>query len=351
VHIGLDYIMWWTKRQDLPALVTVGRLTDQVPAALGQPHTSVAIGGTEGDQNLLFGGRGQLWFDLDCQGNWALEGSFFALVQKTGSRFITSNGAAGSNVVARPFFNVNAGVQDADPIAVPFIAAGSLTIDTPRTLYGGDVNVRSYCCAGLGNRVGFIFGGRFLAVDEGLRFTEFSQDLPGLGVPGNAYFLTEEFHTQNRFYGGQVGLDWGYCLGPVFLDVTGKVAFGVTREKLNNSAYTQINEPNGTVTADTNNALYISRGNAGTFSRSEFAIVPEANVKLGYDFNKWVGVAVGYTFLYASAIARPGDQVDQRVNVQPVGAPFVIPPAAAPPAIRSSGFWAQGLDVSLRFSF
>jgi len=82
-------------------------------------------------------------------------------------------------------------------------------------------------------------------------------------------------------------------------------------------------------------------------------VVPEVGVQLSVRITDWVYATVGYSFLYLSDVARPGDQVDRNVNVQPVpaGVPALIPPAAPPPTFRSTNFWAQGLDIGLRFSF
>src|SRR5206468_3726793 len=112
---------------------------------------------------------------------------------------------------------------------------------------------------------------------------------------------------------------------------TGKVAFGNVEQRLRNSAFTSIREPDGRVTSDTDNALFVSPGNAGRFSRTRFAVVPEGSFKVGFDFNEHVRLTFGYTFLYLSHALRPADQLDRNVNVQPVGAPFVIPSAAPPP--------------------
>jgi hypothetical protein len=108
-----------------------------------------------------------------------------------------------------------------------------------------------------------------------------------------------------------------------------------------NSAFTSITEPNGVVTSSFDRALYISPNNAGRFTQTRFAVVPEANVKLGYDINQYVRFTVGYTYIYLSEAARPADQLT----------PGVFTPAAPFPGVHSTDFWVQGLDVGLRFCF
>ena len=75
------------------------------------------------------------------------------------------------------------------------------------------------------------------------------------------------------------------------------------QETIRNSAFTSITEPNGVVTSSSDRALDISPNNAGRFTHTRFAVVPEGNFKLGYDFNEYVRFTVGYTFIYVSGAA------------------------------------------------
>jgi Putative beta barrel porin-7 (BBP7) len=236
-------------------------------------------------------------------------------------------------------------------VALPGIASGTITISTQRTVYGGDLNFRYHQWNDENSRIHLLLGGRFLFLDEGLNISMFSQDLPGLGVAGNSFYLTENFNTQSHFYGPQVGATYDFKLGPLVLELTGKFAVGAVQQNVHTSATTRILEPNGIVTSGVDSALYVQPGNAGHFSRTRFAFVPEGHASMSFDFNEHVRLTVGYSYLYLSSAIRPGDQVNRNVNVQPVGAGFTIPPSAPPPDFHSSGFWAQGLDVGVRFSF
>jgi hypothetical protein len=344
--------LWFTTRQKLPPLVTSGPLKDPVPGALGDPKTQVLVSGVTGDRNEQSGVRLNFGVGLDNSCDWSVLGSAFLLDQRSGSRVVSSNGDPTTNVIARPFYNVVAHQQDADPVAVPGIASGSIRIDTPRVLYGADVNARYHYLLEPDSRLIFLAGVRFLALDEGLNITETSSDLPGLGAPGNNYFLAERYKTQNRFYGVQVGSEYSYRFGRVSFDGIGKVAVGAMQKTLINSAVIRIDEPNGIVETNTNNALYISPNNAGRFHHTTLAVVPEGALRMNFDFNEYIRFSVGYSVLYLSSVIRPGDQVDRNVTVQPVGvAPFYFPPPAHVPTLTPSVFWAHGLDVGLRFSF
>lgn len=350
-HFEAEYLLWFTTRQKLGPLVTSGPLGDPIPGALGQQHTTILVGGETGDRNVHNGIRLSAGLGLDHAEEFSLLGSFFWLQQTAGLHVVGGNGDPADPVVARPFNDVIAHVQNADPVIVPGVASGFIRVDTPRNLYGADVNLRYHYRYEQDTRLVFMLGARYLALDEGLNITEQSRDLPGLGAPGNLYSLGEHWRTRNRFYGGQVGSEYSFRVGPLTLDLTGKLALGPTKRALDTNSGIRIDEPNSMVTVNANNALYISPLNAGHFSRTSLAFVPEAMFKVNYDFNDHIRLTAGYSVLYISDVIRPGDQVDQNVVVQPVGAPALIPPPAALPRLHSGSFWAHGLDAGLRISF
>jgi hypothetical protein len=60
---------------------------------------------------------------------------------------------------------------------------------------------------------------------------------------------------------------------------------------------------------------------------------------------------VGYSFIYWSRVARAVDQIDRDVNItqQPPG-PFVGAPRPEF-ILRTTDFWAQGLNFGLEWKF
>jgi len=71
---------------------------------------------------------------------------------------------------------------------------------------------------------------------------------------------------------------------------------------------------------------------------SRFAVVPEVNLNVGYQFADWARAYVGYDFLYASDVAQPGEQIN------PAGLIFA-------PVQPHTDFWAQGVNFGLEFRF
>ena len=84
--------------------------------------------------------------------------------------------------------------------------------------------------------------------------------------------------------------------------------------------------------------------NIGSYSQNEFAVVPELDLKIGYQMTKQCKLTLGYTAIYWSNVVRPGDQIDLNVH------PGQIPPAAAlnlgrPTfAFDTTDYWVQGLS-------
>lgn len=106
-----------------------------------------------------------------------------------------------------------------------------------------------------------------------------------------------------------------------------------------------------------NGGYFTGSTNLGNHSRSQFAVVPELNLNVGFRIRPWVNVTVGYTFLYLSSVARPGDQIDHNIN--PNNSPAMsgdfsgtmYRPATPGFGIQNTDFWAQGLNFALDFRF
>ncbi|HEY7428839.1 MAG TPA: BBP7 family outer membrane beta-barrel protein, partial [Gemmataceae bacterium] len=81
--LSADYLLWWTKGENIPPLVTTGSPSDAVPGALGQPGTQILFGGDSNSQ--LHSGarfRGGYWFTRDQ--TFGIDGTFFFLGGRVG---------------------------------------------------------------------------------------------------------------------------------------------------------------------------------------------------------------------------------------------------------------------------
>jgi hypothetical protein len=383
-----EYLLWWIKNSQIPPLITTGAAgATALPGVLGQSDTSVLFGGSGVDNQTREGARVSAGFWLNDSHTVGIEGGYFFL----GSRAVrfddSSTGALGSPVIARPFFDVISGIQNAQLVAFPGIARGEIHVSSSSRLQGAELNLdccsdcspcRDACanqachsaeaakynvchntCCGCGYSVCLLGGLRYLQLDEGLDSTETSHVNPSLpgGAPlfgGSTITVIDQFDTHNYFYGAQVGARAEFSRGCVFVDVLAKVALGATHEVVDIQGATAITSPTGT-TVVTPAGLLALESNSGHFTRDRFAVVPEVGINIGYQITKCLRASVGYTFLYWSAVARPGDQVDLGLSGTriPTDTRFNPLAAATRPAVllRDTDFWAQGINFSLEVRY
>lgn len=362
---GVEYLQWWINKPNVPPLLTVGNPNDfqvgvpgAIPGALGQPGTHTLFQQFAGDYDHS-GLRlsSEVWFDpgevLGLQGNW------WILNQQDPKFSAGGDGGAISQLIARPFFNVNTNLEDADPVNTPGVQSGHIMFSSPRYLMGGEANLcYNYLLDTLsGFRLALLAGGRFMLLDEKLLISETTTQLPDVfGNPGPTDVIGENFTCYNRFYGGQLGGQMEFLLGPVYVQTIAKIAYGNTNQVVEISGSTvQTNPPNPffnlPATTVSNTALLVQPSNSGRFTRNESSWVPEGQLNLGYAFNDNFMIRGGYTGMYWTNVVRPGNEINTNVNLQPLGSPVQIGPAAPIFAFRPTNLWIQGIQVGLEISF
>jgi hypothetical protein len=209
------------------------------------------------------------------------------------------------------------------------------------------------------SRLDLLVGFRYLDLDERLdlaeAFARTPDSNPGVGVPAVSGVVTDQFHTQNRFYGGQVGFDWEARFGRWFTDVKGKLAIGAMHSSVTIAGAQQVTFADGSRQTFPGGLLALP-GNIGTFSDTKFALVPEATVALGYHVTPRLRATVGYNLLYVSHVLRPGDQIDPGLDVTripnfPVPGATPLPVVRPAPTLRGSDYWVQGITLGLQYTW
>jgi hypothetical protein len=356
-YLAAEYLLWWTKGQRLPSLVTVGSPDDVPPGALGQPGTFVLIGDTAVDDQVRSCGRlvAGLW--LDDAATFGLEASGFYLEPHSSCLTAASNG---STVLARPFFAVGTIVQPdgtttdlaeerALLIAFPGASAGSAHIFTSNRFWGAEANGRLNVCREACCRVDFLAGFRFLELKDRLNVVSVSDTIP----PSGPVTVTDDFGTRNRFYGGQFGAEAMFRRDRWFLDVRGKLALGALNRVVAIDGTTAFATPGGATVVP--GGLFAQPPNIGRHSDSEFGVVPELGFRAGCQLTDYLRAYVGYSLIYlARDVVQPGDQIDRAVNVNQVPALGVAPlagdqrPAFVP---KNTDWWAQGFHFGVELDF
>ena len=348
-----EALLWWSKSSPLPVpVVTVGNVNDTIPGALGQPGTSILLGNQNIGLPSQGGGRFTFGFTFDAEQSWGLEGTYFFLSDPTVSKGVYSSGGSGSALLAFPYYDPLNGSEHASPIAYPGYFAGNAVLTLQSLLQGTDVNLLHNIHYSNQVRVDLLGGFRYVNFQEDLNF---STDSPNVPPNPPAFFQTyDEFTVANNFYGGQLGVRASYDAARFFFNTSGKLAIGSTFETVSVYGGTATNA-GGYATAP---GAYLSQpSNLGTATRNQFAVVPEMNLNMGFRLRPWASLIVGYSFLYISSVARPGEQASHVINPSQSSAiSNYFPANPSGPAlpglnIRNTDFWAQGLNFALEFRF
>ncbi len=362
-----EYLMWWVKDAPLPVpIVTAGDPnvgfdpnavnTVNIAGAIGQPGTTVLLGGGDISSRMFSGLRLTLGGWADDERFLGVDVSGFALERRVSS-FFASSDATGTPALYFPIFSGIAGAERAVPIADPLRQfSGSVSVESSLRLWGVESNgiltlYRAPCVEWTA-----LAGSRYADLRERLFTYNTTRDL----LFDNVTNLADIFDTRNQFYGSQIGSRLFLQADHYTLDVTGKLALGVTHQIVDvMGAIAQVG-PNPLVPPGLGTfpgGLYAQPSNIGRRTANQFTILPSLEIKLGYAFDQRTRAFVGYDVMYWSRVVRPGNQIDRNVNLSqnavldPNGAGVLVGPAQPAPLFNRSDFWAQGVTFGVEFLF
>lgn len=360
-----EFLLWWVQGTPVPVpLLTTGPLgvvgPDGRPGTLGRPGTHVLAGDTNQDFAALPGGRFVVGMWLGDEQTVGVEGSYFFLQEQSTANGFSGPGTPGSLPLSIPYFNAVLGAEDSTGVALPRAVmpfAGSAELAQSVWFQGFEATgvyslARTPC-----RRVELLAGFRYLNLAERLGLATSSINTPPQAP--DIFRTFDHFQTDNDFYGGQLGVRAEYSRSWWFVNAAGKLGLGGVRQATEITGVLATNDftnlgpvqyfPGGYLALPTN---------IGRHSKTAFAVVPEVNVNIGWQPASWLRIFTGYSFVYLSHVARPGDQIDRVINPIQGPAYFVAPPGtpltgpARPTYLgRDSDFWAQGLNfgVELRY--
>lgn len=345
VWADADYLLWWVKGAPFPSLLTSNSFG--FTPTIGDDGTSVVFGGR---QNLpaLPGGRVTAGAWLGSSGAIGLEASGFVLGQQSAT--ISNFGSANSATVYGLPYSLASGTPGSvplygnlnDPFSPPPAASNGATLLTNVIrLWGAEGNALMNLSTSDAWQFSALGGFRYINLTEQLNITNFGTAVDGV-PPLLDGTIADTFGSQNRFYGGNIGGTVKGTWGSLVWGVTGKLALGVNSERIvagETSSGTIFGAP------ITNQGLALA-SNSGTFTRDYFCLVPEVGLNFGYRLTSNVTLTTGWTFLYMSAVARPGAQIDTVFQVDNNG--NLIRPRIP---FTQSDFFAQGLNCGLQVRF
>lgn len=350
IWAGVEYLMLWEKGLDMPALVSSSAAgTDFNDAAvLGADSTSVLLGGSQGfDDDSLSGLRVSFGGWLDVGQTLGLGGRLMGTEQK--SRAFATDSEE-TPILGRPFFNAFTDEEDALLLGFPDQISGDVHATSESEIQGAEVFLRQLRRGGCNFRCDLIYGYRYLGIDESLQVNnnlDFIDDTaPSFGT---RISQQDRFEMENNFHGGNIGLMGHSRDGRWSLDFLTSIALGTMNQRAHVSGFTRTTPASGAA-VDTEGGLLTQTSNIGTFEDDPFTVVPEGTVNIGYTLTQRLEFTFGYTFLYASNVARVQDVVDRQVNLtQQTG--DLDGPARPAFEMKDASYWIQGLSFGLNLRY
>ena len=347
IWASAEYIHWWSKGMNVPALVTTsvpGTTQDQA-ARLGQATTSTLFGGDQVLDGSHSGARFGLggWFNMcDLVG---LDLTFLILENESSGFSVD----APSEILGRPFFNVQNGEPDAKLIDFPNLVTGAINAAIQTEFYTGEALLRKAARRTGTTQVDWYVGYRVAGLEDEIRLTEDSIVLSG-PVANTAFELNDQFRTRNMFHGVDLGLRvdrlWTPCLSVEFL---GKVALG--RRRTETDIFGTTTTTVGGATSTFEGGLLAQPTNHGSYVDEEYSSITELGLLLRRPIQHGLNATLGYTMFYWHDVVRAGSQIDPRIN------PSQFPPGnlngEPNPSVtnRNTDFWTHGLRVGLEYIF
>jgi len=382
-----EILLWWIK--DGPRSIPLGT-TGPAPASgltplpgfLGEPGTRIILGDEPTSYGLRTGVRYTAGFWLDESKRFGLEANYLFLHGSPVQAAVHTTGQPGTRNLAIPYHDVTGaavtpllqpqnGVPGEAVWALPGPLhgfRGFLSNSRQSWLQGAELNGLFSVVDRQDVHISALTGFRWLQLNENETFDFGSRGVSGGAAQGQFFNSEDVFITRNNFFGGNIGAKGEYCVGAWSFQGTAEVAFGVMQENALVSGFSRtsngtINYPTvGTGSQVLPGGIFAQRTNGGHHNTNQFAVVPEATCRVAYQLTKAVQVSVGYTFLFASAVARPEDLVNRRINSTLTGLADAsrasggshTPPGGPPqPAFhwQDSVFWAQGINLAVEARF
>lgn len=329
--VSFEFLLWATQGPGAPAVVTTGPalLGPGLAGAAGVPGTVALFGGSRVLNDVRPGFRLDFFLPVAADGRWGV-GTRFEMLGASADSFAAV--ADGTNVLNLP---QTTGLLPVPlPIGFPGLTAGTVTASTHTNFLGGDVHLRRNLWAGDAVRLDGVIGYRYLHLGDRIASSWDTFGAAALPPFGPRLMADDGVRTRNDFHGGLLGLAPTANLGR--LSVTGRLAValgGTTSER-------DVTRTRVVVPGLTNGGLLgltpvtvLSVG--ARDAESEFAVAPEAGVKVGWRATDSLHVTAGYSFQYWSRVRRAQEQFD------PAG--FA--------ANGTTDFWAQGLSLGLELRY
>lgn len=387
-----EYLLWKIKKNPLPVpLVTRGSFSDPIIGALGQSGTKIKLGKQHIDMGWMNGIQviAGLWLTPPQQ--IGLEASYFLLPTTTRKKSLLTSGEIGSPSYAVPIYDVTGlwGLNGLPGESIYLLPGpletspgfhGDFNLKLSSQFQGAQLNGIFGIAKGHLFLLNAIIGFRWLQLKEHLNFRVSTHTVPSFPYGFSFADTKDSFKTDNNYCGSQVGIGAGYTsrhfdLKGIFQAGLGAVLEAIhIRGSLKTSNGNLFYETKNTANETLKGGIFAQKTNIGTHHRQIFAALVDANIQARLKISRHLELDAGYSFLWISALARPGKQIDRKINptltaladasretvgTQQAPTPFGMPGPAQPKqgakrpefSLKNSDFWVQGLTIGVTARF
>lgn len=348
-RVEIDYLMWWVRGADVPALVTTspdGTLRDDA-GVIGLPMTTVLFGNEQIGKEIRPGVRVNAAHRFDSNSSMSAYLNGFYLGSDSGQNSFHTR-SNGSPILARPFSNARTGFEDSQLVAFPDILDGSVAVDSFSELYGGGLGIQRE--GELGKNMGWRLssGYRFLRFRDaiGIREDLMSTDLGGVIPLGTEFVVNDRFEANSRFHAMNLGLNVERSFSRWEIEASANLGLGAMNRQLEIAGQTDVTVPS-LATNTTSGGLLAQPTNLGTYRSSRFTAVPEWRVKAKLRLCDFAAIGISYDLLLVPNVWRASEQIDRSVNDSQIGGGALVGAARPAPVLASQTLWAQGVSFSL----
>lgn len=347
---SFDALLWWGKGRTMPALVTTSPQGTPQASAGVLPAAGILFGNGTVGNGLAAGARADFgfWFD-DCE-TIGLGAKIWGLGGDRQAMSVAS--PAGDPILARPFYNVVQGQQDAFLVSYPGIINGNMNVETTSGMIGAEAYLRTSMMSGRGYDLDLIGGYHFVRLDDDLSVVSnsISVDPAGAVAVGTAIDVVDVFDAHNEFHGGEVGVVGEARRGCWTVTGLAKMSVGNMRQTMFIDGSTTVTPPASAAVVSPG-GLLAQPTNMGSYAQDKTAIIPEVGITLAYELRRWLRLSVGYNAIYLSRVAFSGDAIDTNVNPTQFGGNPLIGPPVPGFAFRDTDYWMHGLTLGATFTF
>ena len=362
-----DYLIWYEKEAEVIPLATTSSGFGADPGellALSAIETEVLFGGDVGD-NPLDGLRLELGAWLDAGHTFGIMGRYFEVGDRLAEFSADQNDFGFLGI---PFINTDIGSgggagigpgEDALELTVPSERNGQIAIAISGDVRNWEVLFRRFSEGGGNYRRDWLYGYRNFSFDETLTLnasTILTNPPPGSIISAGAVStFQDQFDVENRFHGLDLGMTGHFHQGPWSMDYMAKFALGVMTSEVDINGSVTNTIPAATVgglpsTSQLIGGLFSQESNIGSHDESNFVVIPELNLNVGYGVTPNLDLTFGYTFIWVSSVARAG-AMDRAIDE---GLFFDLDPLNGDqprPTVDTDTYYIHGINLGITGRF